>query len=462
MEQNNFDYKLSKEALNLLKFKQFSNQIAINEIAGKPKNMISEIIKRYFKNPYVVVATIIFIVLILTAILVNHLSPNNHPDNLNEGISPFAVDKDNNDTFYLPSSLSQIRVRKFNMFSDPDAELLMGISKYQPALNEKLNLHYDYSINSEGVFITPEWSDLKFIGKDGQNFSIRYNAYEYNKIKIVIKKAMDEGIINSSRDLYTHLINKSGKFVEIPVKIVLDNEFVNKYYLTQKNIFSLLGTDNLGRDIWTRTWSGTWESIQLALIVATIETIIGVTVGALLGFNVGKKIDTLTMRLIEIITAPPTLIIFLMLVSILGTSNFALAVSLIVIGWTGPVSGTRMFIITVKDEEYILAAKAIGAKTSRQIFIHALPAILGKIAYSYVQRIPSVIFSISSLAFLGFFPNNTSSNLGKLLIDSISQVGDNVWILLLPSLILLTLSLSLHFIALGVHDALDPKVIRVK
>ncbi|UUD36985.1 Glutathione transport system permease protein gsiD [Mycoplasmopsis californica] len=459
MQPDNFDYKLTPETLNLLKFKQASSEIAVNEIAGKPKNMIVEIFKRYFKNPYVVVATIIFIAIIATAILVNRISPHNHPENLKEGFSPFKVDKNNTDTFSLPPSWQAIRVRTFNKFDDPDAALLMGISRFQPALNEKMNFHYEILSDSNGNLYTPADSHLQFIGNNAENFTISYNAYEFNKVKAIVKAAYSEGIITDPKDLYEYF-DQSNKLVK--TKVVLDKDFVNKIYDQQKNIFSLLGTDNLGRDIWTRTWAGTWESIQLALIVATIETIIGVSVGAILGFNVGKRIDTIAMRLIEIITAPPTLIIFLMLVSILGTSNVSLAICLIVIGWTGPVAGTRMYVLTVKDEEYILAAKSVGAKTPRQIFFHALPAVLGKIAYSFVRRIPAVIFSVSSLAFLGFFPDNTSSNLGKLLIDSINQAGENIWILLLPSLILLLLSLSLHFIALGVHDALDPKVIRVK
>ncbi|WAM00983.1 ABC transporter permease subunit [Mycoplasmopsis felis] len=96
------------------------------------------------------------------------------------------------------------------------------------------------------------------------------------------------------------------------------------------------------------------------------------------------------------------------------------------------------------------------------IYKHALPGIIGKIATSYVSSIPSIILSISSLAFLGFFKTNKDINLGQIISAASSEAGSNFWILLLPSLILLSISVSLHFIALGVHDALDPKVIKTK
>ncbi|GAA7948483.1 hypothetical protein COL447_17000 [Helicobacter pylori] len=85
-----------------------------------------------------------------------------------------------------------------------------------------------------------------------------------------------------------------------------------------------------------------------------------------------------------------------------------------------------MFIITVKDEEYIVAAKSIGASTTRQVFSHALPAIIGKVATNFVRRIPSIIVSVASLAFLGFFQETEDVNLGQLLIASIEYVSTNL------------------------------------
>lgn len=221
----------------------------------------------------------------------------------------------------------------------------------------------------------------------------------------------------------------------------------------------LLGTNNVGIDIWTRTWAATRDSITLAFLVATTDAIIGITIGAILGFHAGTWIDTIFTRVIDVIINIPTLIWFLMLITITPVINqFTLYLILISIGWVYMVHSTRLWVITVKDQEFIMAAKSIGASKTRQIFIHALPTVIGKLATNYVRRIVIVILSLSSLTFLGFLPVTGDPNLGTLLQEARIQVEINIWTLLLPSLILLLFSLSSQFVANGLHDALDPKV----
>ena len=241
--------------------------------------------------------------------------------------------------------------------------------------------------------------------------------------------------------------------------------FISIYSGTNQNINSLLGTNMHGVDIWTRTWTAARDSITLAFLVATTDALIGITVGCILGFYAGTWIDTVLSRVIDIIINIPTLVWFLMLMTIVGKGNinpFSLYFILISIGWVYMVNTTRLWMITIKDQEFILAAKAIGCSTKRQIFIHGLPMIIGKISTNYVRRIVIVILSISSLVFLGFLDSSDNPNLGTLLKESIPILDVNFWGLLLPSIILLFFSLSAQFIANGLHDALDPKVERGK
>lgn len=232
-------------------------------------------------------------------------------------------------------------------------------------------------------------------------------------------------------------------------------------YTGGANVSSLLGTNAQGIDIWTRTWTAARDSITLSFLVATTDTVIGVIVGCILGFYAGSWIDTIFSRVIDIIYNIPTLIWFLMLMTIVGKANinyYILYLILISIGWVYMVNITRMWMITVKDQEFILAAKAVGCSTQRQIFIHGLPMIIGKLATNYVRRIVVVIVAISSLVFLGFLDSSSDPNLGTLLKEAIPLLDVNYWGLLLPSLILLFFSLSAQFVANGLHDALDPKV----
>ncbi|MGL5643862.1 MAG: ABC transporter permease [Metamycoplasmataceae bacterium] len=240
-------------------------------------------------------------------------------------------------------------------------------------------------------------------------------------------------------------------------------ELINKTLGDNSNFSTILGTTQEGFDVWTRTWTATRDSLLLSLLVAFSETFIGIIIGAYLGFHAGTWIDTFLTRVIDIVKNVPSIIWFLLLVSLFKDVTFGtLFLSLVLIGWTNPVYQTRLWIITVKDQEYIMASKSIGASTNRQIFVHALPAIIGKLATTLVQRIVVVILFVSSLAFLGFIPFGGEPNLGTILNEARSQVENNVWILLLPSLILLSVSLSSQFIANGLHDALDPKLVGAK
>lgn len=227
------------------------------------------------------------------------------------------------------------------------------------------------------------------------------------------------------------------------------------------NSFPLLGTNLQGIDIWTRTWTAARDSITLAFLVATTDAIIGITVGCFLGFFAGKWIDTVLSRVVDIIVNIPTLIWFLMLMTMVGKSNINFLILyfiLISIGWVYMVNHSRLWMITVKDQEFILAAKAVGCTTKRQIFVHGLPTIIGKLSTNYVRRIVFVIISVSSLVFLGFLDSSSDPNLGTLLKESISLLDFNFWGLLLPAMILLIFSLSSQFISNGLHDALDPKI----
>ena len=280
-----------------------------------------------------------------------------------------------------------------------------------------------------------------------------------------------ESLSTDRYDMLKKVADANSNFTIILNDIPLNNEHLvtyNKYLFLNlafpgANVNSLLGTNAQGIDIWTRTWTAARDSITLAFLVATTDAVIGITIGCILGFNAGKWVDTFFSRIIDVIINIPSIIWFLMLMTIVGKQNinqFSLYLILSSIGWVYMVNNTRLWMITVKDQEFILAAKAVGCSTQRQIFIHGLPMIIGKLATNYVRRIVIVILSISSLVFLGFLDSSDNPNLGTLLKEAIPLLDVNFWALLLPSLILLLFSLSAQFVANGLHDALDPKVVR--
>ncbi|WP_237022744.1 ABC transporter permease [Mycoplasma miroungigenitalium] len=390
-----------------------------NNIAGKPKILLVEILKRFFTNPAVLIAFIVFVAIILISIIVSVTSDYPGVQRIDAGWS--SEDKIRN-IESLPPMFNRIK-------ETGDQTIINNLETWKN--NDLYSPYFTNYVN----FTKTSPSTLTYDP---------YNYYEgaqlWAKIRDIEKSLPQDQSLAS----------------------VLTDQKLSELVNSIPKLHTYFGTNIHGADIWTTVWKGTLESIWIALFVATVEIIIGVFVGAYLGFNAGKWLDTFMMRVIEIFTSPPSIIWLLLFVTIWGTNPWVLIAGLLFVGWTGPIGVTRLFIITVKDEEYIMAAKSIGASESRRIFLHALPAILGKIAMSYVRRIPSVILSIASLAFLGFFKDDNSANLGKFMLDNLESSKENPWLLFLPALILLGISISLQFIAVGLHDALDPKVIKVK
>ncbi|RIV16553.1 ABC transporter permease [Mycoplasmopsis gallopavonis] len=437
-------------------------------IAGKPKKLPIEIAKRFFKNPSTVFFTIIFLVVLLTSIFVTLYSKYDSNNSISKSIYYKIPQWD-------PVTNQFLRDEHGNLIT----KSILGTPK-------TINLPPSYNVwVKKEVFFSTQTEYSEFLREIKEQY---YGGYIFNQIikpvgvqgsaiKIVPITIIDaSGVTREAKEVYidsykfyeaynvlTLLSNSKVPFSTSQDQTALIVREIQNLNPQNPNLqpWSILGTNNVGVDIWTSSWIGTWNAIRLALIVATIQTIIGVAVGSYLGFHAGSLVDTIIMRLIEIFEAPPSLIWLLLFASTFGTSDLTLILALVFTGWTGSVGGTRLFIITVKDSEFITASKSVGASKLRLIYRHALPAIIGKIANSYVARIPGIILSVSSLAFLGFFKGD-NANLGALLSSAVSQAGNNFWILLLPSLILLSISVSLHFMAIGIHDALDPRVIKVK
>lgn len=470
MNANEFNEKYKLNPLLTKSLVKHNNSSDLgNNIAGKPKKLINEIIKRFSTNWLAVSLLILFVAILLISIIVNATSIFPENGSIAKNLVISIVDENGKviktltgtpqvknlspsiyswDTQYITIERSDLTLEKWrqllNYLSDPKQP---GFKQLYDILSQKLaytDTSKQLSSNLLQIMGPANSPILKFEETKGSTrFLINPNAYAAFDSLLIAVKDQSNLLATMNNDQIIDWMSRT---------LQANNNF---------QINTILGTDNVGVDIWTSSWIGTWKAIRLAIIVATIQTFIGVAIGSYLGFHAGSLIDTIIMRLIEIFSAPPSLIWLLTFVSVFGTSDIVLGFSLIFTGWTGSVGGARMYIITVKDEEYITASKSIGAKKARLIYTHALPAIIGKIATSFVSAIPSIILSVSSLAFLGFFQGN-EANLGSILSNAVAKVGENIWVLLLPSLILLGISVSLYFIALGVHDALDPKVIKGK
>lgn len=223
------------------------------------------------------------------------------------------------------------------------------------------------------------------------------------------------------------------------------------------DVYYWFGTDTLGRDLWTRTWEGTRVSLIIALFAALGDLLIGVSYGMISGF-VGGKTDMAMQRFIEILNGIPNLVIMTLMVMILSPGLVTIIVALLITGWIGMSRMVRGQAMKLKEEEYILASRTLGASTGRIIVKDILPNIFGQIVVMAMFSIPGAIFAESFLAFVGLGLPQPRPSLGILISEGYKTLTIHAHMLVIPVLVLAILMLSFNLLADGLRDAVDPKM----
>jgi len=226
----------------------------------------------------------------------------------------------------------------------------------------------------------------------------------------------------------------------------------------------LLGADNLGRDVFSRLLYGARISLSVGLVVQLVVVIIGVPLGALAGYF-GGWVDTLISRFTDIMYAFPSLLLIILLNSALRESPIkqllgGLLVIFIAIGlaaWVGDARLMRGQIITLKNREYVEAARALGARPTRILFKHLLPNAIGPLIVSITFGIPAAIFSEAALSYLGFGVIPPTPSWGAMINEGQQAIFFAPTQVLFPGLAIAITMLSFTFLGDGLRDALDPR-----
>ena len=217
-----------------------------------------------------------------------------------------------------------------------------------------------------------------------------------------------------------------------------------------------LGLDDLGRDVLSRILYGARVSLRVGFSVVLIASTIGITLGALAGYF-GGKIDTLIMRVSDILLAFPGILLAIAFVAVLGPSLNNVIIALSTIGWVGYARLVRGQVLKVREIEFVTAAKALGARSGRVILRHVLPNVINPVIVMATLGLAGAILAEASLSFLGLGVQPPTPSWGAMLSTGRQYLGLANHMAIFPGIAIMLAVMGLNFLGDGLIDALDPK-----
>ena len=216
------------------------------------------------------------------------------------------------------------------------------------------------------------------------------------------------------------------------------------------------GTDEIGRDLFVRTARGGRYSILIGLVAALASTAVGTIVGATAGYF-GKAFDAVVAQVINLVLVVPGLVVLSVFALNFGSNWWRLSLVLAALSWVRIARVARGVVLSIKEQDYVMAARAAGASNARILFRHILPNVVGAVTVELTLLVGSIIVLESTLSFLGLGVRPPDTSLGRLVADAKGNIDNDPLRVLTPGLVIVFIVLCVNFLGDGLRDALDPK-----
>lgn len=344
-----------------------------------------------------------------------------------------------------------------------------GIRVFLPITDEALRPEAKQDKANPNIWYATTLGDgskTSIVYDENGNFIPIYKAYTGND-DYTSKVRYEEGAPK-----YDYAIKKSGGTYQVRVDYKAYYNYYHSYVLQDGITYPsfLFGASDMGKDLFVGLASGARFSFILAIIVAVVNLFVGAIYGAIEGYY-GGKIDLFMERFVDILAAVPTMIVISLLKYNLGANPsislspfqlnlMILFISFFATGWIGMASRTRMQFYRFKNQEYVLVARTLGARDRRIMFKHIFPNAIGTLITGSVLVIPGVIFSETSLSYLGIIDLNTGSltSVGTLLSKGQANLFTFPHMILFPAIFISLLMLSFNLFGNGLRDAFNPSL----
>lgn len=295
--------------------------------------------------------------------------------------------------------------------------------------------------------------------------SFRYQVSEHRDLPPSFTKRAGELWLERVETRLIALAEKEGRselneeelaeLAEIQTRIETETDVIDGKEVMVHQRRYILGTDHLGRDMLSRIIYGGQISIAIGLIGTITSVLIGIVLGAVAGY-LGGKTDYLIMRFVDVMYGLPYMLLVIIMMAIFGRNIFNLFLALSLVSWLVVARVVRGQIISLKNSEFVEAARSMGASQRRIIFRHLIPNTAGIIIVFATLRIPAFIMQESFLSFLGLGISAPFASWGSLVSDAVERMNTSPWQLFFPALAMTIFLFAMNFLGDGLRDAFDP------